>query len=243
MGYTPCLGANAQAGPTDPMGSCAGITSILAGKDPMENCLGNLRSVGSSGGHATHATTMSDLPIPLAGLKAAMCSEATRGTASSDKTYPALIDPGGAPVPEEARVWLADDESVWQPRAELVPLWELLRLTMLKSVWSVRCVARQGSRAGFTRSAAIAAFVREVRGLIRQDWATVEGDVRTMAGVPPSWFTGRDPTTTLAQFQEAWCVSGLLASVQPMAGAPHRHVLEVGLSVRSVPGHYVVEPG
>ena len=89
MGYTPCLGANAQAGPTDPMGSCAGITSILAGKDPMENCLGNLRSVGSSGGHATHATTMSDLPIPLAGLKAAMCSEATRGTASSDKTYPA----------------------------------------------------------------------------------------------------------------------------------------------------------
>lgn len=154
-----------------------------------------------------------------------------------------LIDPGGAPVPEEARVWLADDESVWQPRAELVPLWELLRLTMLKSVWSVRCVARQGSRAGFTRSAAIAAFVREVRGLIRQDWATVEGDVRTMAGVPPSWFRGRDPTTTLAQFQEAWCVSGLLARVQPMAGAPHRHVLEVGLSVRSVPGHYVVEPG
>ena len=152
-----------------------------------------------------------------------------------------LIDPGGVPVPQGARVWLACDQSVWQPSAQLVSLWGLLRLTMLKSVWSVRCVARRGSRAGFTRSAVIAAFVREVRGLIWQDWATVEGDVRTMAGVPPSWFRGRDPTTTLAQFRVAWCVRGVLARVSPMAGSPDRHVLSVGLSVRSVPGHYVVD--
>lgn len=152
-----------------------------------------------------------------------------------------LIDPGGVPVPAEARVWLADDASVWKPPAALAPLWGLLRLTMLKSVWSVRCIARRASPAGFTRSAVIAAFVREVRGLIFQDWATVAGDVRLMAGVPPSWFRGRDPTTTLAQFQVAWCARGVLAQVVQQAGehaAPP--ILTVGLSVHTVPGHHVV---
>ncbi len=55
-----------------------------------------------------------------------------------------LIDPGGAPVPECARVWLADDDSVWKPSPGLASLWALLRLTVLKCVWSVRCVARRG---------------------------------------------------------------------------------------------------
>lgn len=153
-----------------------------------------------------------------------------------------LIDPGGAPIPESARVWLADDESVWKPSQGLAALWALLRLTMLKCVWSVRCVARRGPQEAFTRSAVVGAFVREVRGLIHQDWATVEGDVRTMAGVPPSWFRGRDPTTTLAQFQEAWCAGGVLASVSLAAPQPSpRYALTVHLTVRSVPGQYVVD--
>ncbi len=154
-----------------------------------------------------------------------------------------LVDPGGEPVPWEARVWLADDASVWKPPGRLVPLWELLRLTMLKSVWSVRCSARRGSRASFTRSAVISAFVREIRGLILQDWATVEGDVRTMAGVPPSWFRGRNPATTLPQFLEAWCVQGVLARVQPVAGAPGRYRMEAVLSVHTVPGQHVFAAG
>jgi hypothetical protein len=154
-----------------------------------------------------------------------------------------LIDPGGVPVPEEARVWLADDASVWKPPDDLAPLWGLLRLTMLKSVWSVRCTARRGSRETYTRSAVIAAFVREVRGLICQDWATVEGDVRTMAGVPPSWFKGRNPATTLEQFHGAWCTREVLAHTHPMAGAPGRYVLTVGLSVHTVPGQYVAADG
>jgi hypothetical protein len=84
--------------------------------------------------------------------------------------------------------------------------------------------------------------VREVRGLIHQDWATVEGDVRTMAGVPPSWFRGRDPTTTLEQFREAWCVRGVLAGVTLVSPEPSpRYALTVSLTVRSVPGHYVVD--
>jgi hypothetical protein len=155
-----------------------------------------------------------------------------------------LIDPGGTPIPECARVWLADDESVWQPSRGLASLWALLRLTMLKCVWSVRCAARRGSQGAFTRSAVVAAFVREVRGLIRQDWATVEGDVRTMAGVPPSWFRGRDPTTTLEQFQAAWCVGGVLASVRLVSPQPSpRYTLAVHLTVHSVPDQYVVDAG
>ncbi len=153
-----------------------------------------------------------------------------------------LIDPGGVPIPEGARVWLADDESVWKPSHGLESLWAMLRLTMLKCVWSVRCVARRESQGAFTRSDVVGAFVREIRGQIQQDWATVEGDVRTMAGVPPSWFRGRDPTTTLEQFQEAWCVGGVLASVS--LAAPHpspRYALTVHLTVRAVPGHYLVD--
>jgi hypothetical protein len=60
-------------------------------------------------------------------------------------------------------------------------------------------------------------------------------------GVPPSWFRGRDPATTLAQFQQAWCVGGVLASVSLPAQQGARYVLAVSLTVRSVPGHHLVD--
>jgi hypothetical protein len=34
----------------------------------------------------------------------------------------------------------------------------------------------------------VAVFVREVRGMLLGDWARVQGDIRLMAGVPPSFF-------------------------------------------------------
>jgi hypothetical protein len=70
-------------------------------------------------------------------------------------------------------------------------LWTVLRVAMLHSIWAVRCAAKH-QQGVFTRQAVGAVFVREVRGMLLGDWARVQGDIRLMAGVPPSWFRGRD---------------------------------------------------
>jgi hypothetical protein len=149
-----------------------------------------------------------------------------------------LLDPGGTPVPLVASVWLADAQAVWQPPSGLASLWTLLRLTLLKCIWAVRCATCKGQGLGYTRSAVVGAFVREVKALIWQDWARVVGDVRTMAGVPPSWFRGRDPTTTRAQFEKAWCAGGVLASVQQQQQGGLS--LVVGLTVDTAPRQWIV---
>ena len=124
---------------------------------------------------------------------------------------------------------------MWQPAAELAPLWTLLRLTMLKCVWQVSCASRQG-RGPYTFAAVAAAFVREVTTLIRQDWACVEGDVRTAAGVPPSWFRGREPIIPVAKFTREWCVGGVLAAVIVEPGGRRR------MEVRLKPDRNIVLP-
>ena len=146
-----------------------------------------------------------------------------------------VIDPGGMAMPLSPQVFIADDLSVWAPSQGLLPLWTLLRLTMLRCVWVSRCSAKQASGSGFSRANVVSAFVREIRGLILQDWACVEGDVRLMAGVPPSWFRGRAPEATLDGFTQEWCHRGVLASV--MQAADGRPKLAVHLSVHTPPGH------
>ena len=146
-----------------------------------------------------------------------------------------VIDPGGMAMPLSPQVFIADDLSVWAPSQGLLPLWTLLRLTMLRCVWVSRCSAKQASGSGFSRANVVSAFVREIRGLILQDWACVEGDVRLMAGVPPSWFRGRAPEATLDGFTQEWCHRGVLASV--MQAADGRPKLTVHLSVHTPPGH------
>lgn len=124
------------------------------------------------------------------------------------------IDPGGhqlPPVPD-LRTLIADDAAVWSPGPGLYPLWTLLRLTMLKCVWQVRGAARMG-KGRYTFAAVAGAFIAEITTLIRQDWACVEGDVRVAAGVPPSWFRGREPRISVARFVGDWCVGGVLAAV------------------------------
>ena len=41
----------------------------------------------------------------------------------------------------------------------------------------------------------------------------VTTDVRWSAGVPASWFRGRDPQMTLEEFKAKWCVGNVIASV------------------------------
>jgi hypothetical protein len=108
---------------------------------------------------------------------------------------------------------------------------------MLKAVWKVRCAFVQG-RGQYSAAAVAAVFVREVSALIRQDWACVEGDVRLVAGVPPSWFRGRETAVTEERFQRDWCVhTGVLAVIVQAPGGGRQ------LEIRLRPDWRVQLPG
>lgn len=85
---------------------------------------------------------------------------------------------------------LADDASAWAPPQQLASLWGLLRLTLLKRIWIARCELVEHGNGASTCSASgiVCAFVREIRALLQQDWLRVEGDVRQLGGVCPSFF-------------------------------------------------------
>ena len=149
-------------------------------------------------------------------------------------------DPGDDALPEGQwpQVLLADDAGVWRPSGGMGPLWTLLRVTMLKSVWVVRCAQRrQPEQHVFHRVAILQVFVQEIRSLVLRDWARVQGDVRVQAGVPLSWLRGRRPAMELAEFQQVWCGRGVIA----VAGvdAEGRRRLDLRLRLSTVPGHYL----
>jgi hypothetical protein len=129
--------------------------------------------------------------------------------------------------PLEARVVLADDHEGWKPAGGLHTLWTFLRLTMLGSVWAVRCRAK-AEHGAFHLQGVLAAFVAQVRAAILQDWLRVQQDVRLLAGVPPAWFAGRDPALTADRFQKKWCVRGVLASLEQEPGGRQKLCLHVG---------------
>ena len=142
----------------------------------------------------------------------------------------ARLAPSAAPPPLLPHLWLADDHSTWQPPSQLLGLWVLLRVTMLKRVWLARCACVMGGGAAtsFTAAAVVDGFVAEIRSLIQQDWLRVQGDIRQLSGVCPSWFRGRDPALPEERFQQWWCTEGVLASLAGPA-------LTVHLSRQSVP--------
>jgi hypothetical protein len=140
-----------------------------------------------------------------------------------------LIDPEGRQLQLSAQVLLADDHTVWTPSRGLESLWTLLRLTMLRCVWVARC----SGGTSFTRAGVIGAFVREIRGLILQDWARVQGDVGVIAHVHPAWLRGRNPHRTIQRFRAAWCRRQVLAAVVQEPG--NRPTLQVRLRT-STPG-------
>jgi len=147
-----------------------------------------------------------------------------------------LLDPGHPAPPLLPHVLLADDQSTWAPPQQLSSLWNLLRLTMLKRIWLARCAAMEAEDGSCHASppAIVCAFVREIRSLLQQDWLRVEGDVRQLAGVCPSWFRGRDPSFPLQRFQSWWCAEDVLASTQNIVGGRPRLIPK--LSRLSVPG-------
>jgi hypothetical protein len=110
---------------------------------------------------------------------------------------------------------------------------------MLRSIWVVRCAGKQ-QQGAFSRVAVVSTFVREVRGMVLGDWARVQGDIRLTAGVPPSWFRGRDPSMALQAFRQAWAVNtGVLATVvEAPGGSP---TMALRLQLTSVPGQFFLQ--
>ena len=154
------------------------------------------------------------------------------GCVPCGRSWPPRLAPPCLP-----HVILADDASAWAPPQRLVSLWGLLRLTMLKRIWIARCelVENGNSASAGSAQGIVCAFVREIRGLMQQDWLRVEGDVRHLSGVCPSWFRGRDPSLPLPRFTSWWCVEEVLASIQPGVGGSSPRLL-LKLSRLSVPG-------
>lgn len=83
----------------------------------------------------------------------------------------ARLAPSAAPPPLLPHVWLADDHATWQPPRQLLGLWTLLRITMLKRIWIARCACVMGGAAAtsFTAAAVVDGFVGEIRSLMQQD--------------------------------------------------------------------------
>jgi hypothetical protein len=109
---------------------------------------------------------------------------------------------------------------------------------MLKCIWLARCAAMEAEDGSCHASppAIVCAFVREIRSLLQQDWLRVEGDVRQLGGVCPSWFRGRDPSLPLQRFQSWWCAEDVLASTQTVVvGRPRLLPKLSRLSVPSMP--------
>lgn len=148
------------------------------------------------------------------------------------------LHPASAPVGLRLRILLADDLSTWQPPLRLVGLWTLLRVTMLKRIWMARSAVAAGEAppTAFTVAAVLGAFVAEIRGLILQDWARVQGDVRQFSGVCPAWFRGRQPQLPLQRFKGLWCARGVLAAVQNEDPGPPRLVLRLTPASATVNG-------
>ena len=121
------------------------------------------------------------------------------------RIYPA------AQIPATAQVFLQDDSSAYRLPAHLLLTWTHTRLLLLQCIWDVRCSA--AGEAGHTAAAVVSCFVQRLQQQVSRDWRRVTTDIRWNAGVPASWFRGRDPQLSLEEFKRKWCVGGVVARV------------------------------
>jgi hypothetical protein len=127
----------------------------------------------------------------------------------------AQLEPSNPP-PHTAALLVADDQSAWQPRRRLAPLWNYLRLQVLFNIWKRRqhlCSGSPDSHA--TAAETIAVVVGTVIADMRAEWLRVKRDVRAMSGHCLSWFQGRNPTLSEGSFRRFWCHKQVLAVVIP----------------------------
>lgn len=115
-----------------------------------------------------------------------------------------------APLAVNSRVLLLDDRSDWAPARSVAALWQHLRLLLLESLFLAQSAPAAQPHAA---KAVVSRFIAVLRRQVEADWQRVQADIRWRAGVPFTWFRGRDPNLDLDDFAKRWCVNGVIATI------------------------------
>lgn len=132
---------------------------------------------------------------------------------------------GGSPPHLTPSVWIQGSCATWQPQAsQRAALWHTLRIAALAAVWGLRD-RRVAWAEQFAPADVAESFVRDIRRIIRTDWARASADAMRIPGVRSSWFpaaAGRQAAGfDVSAFDARWCVNDVLASVgHPPGGQP-----------------------
>jgi len=128
---------------------------------------------------------------------------------------------GRAAPPRLASVLLADELRFWvvdSPAGDtpLLALWTRLRVSVLGSIWKMRCARALGS--GHGPSPACRAVQEAVSSLVRamqRDWLRTTADIRTLdnGSFCTEWWRGMDPQLSLAKFRATWAHQGIFCVV------------------------------
>ena len=124
---------------------------------------------------------------------------------------------GGNPPPLTPAVWIQGSYATWQPQAsQRAALWHTLRIAALSAVWGLRD-RREAWTTQFSPADVAESFVRDLRRVIRSEWARASSDVTRVPGAHSSWFpaaSGRQAARfDVASFEAKWCANDVLASV------------------------------
>lgn len=152
---------------------------------------------------------LSHPPAPLATLSHVLveCPVASAAWAWL-KTLWSRIDTH-APLPLTSRVLLLDDRTDWAPARDVAALWQHLRLLLLESLFLAQSAPAAQPNAA---KAVVSRFIAVLRRQVQADWQRVQADIRWRAGVPFTWFRGRDPNMDPDDFAKRWCVNGVIAT-------------------------------
>ena len=139
---------------------------------------------------------------------------------------------GAAPPPPSTQLLVVGDPEAWAPGDSLAWLWHKLRCHTVHALWESAAQRREaGDQAAETRqstgaaTAVIARLIAALRSELRRDWMRSQEDPRMgLPGTYSSWFRGRDPCISMADFTGRWCHGGTLCSISTELGTPSLHV-------------------
>ena len=154
------------------------------------------------------------------------------------------VQPAAPDTIISSRVLLVDDSTAWVPPRQHGPLWTLLRLLLLESIYVVACqrpwqrlvqqlqaqqqLEQQAPSQGVpdvTALAVVSRFRAALQNQMMREWLRVDCDIREGSGMPGSWLRGPSPEVSRSSFVARW---GDLVEVPP-SGPPVLVVPEPGV--------------